>query len=72
MWRIARDFLDDVEGIDGPSEGTLNEPMDIVSSSRNEPDLVEDSLSIEEIQVLIGAFESRDGMLHLLIIPLFY
>ncbi len=51
-------------GIDGPVEGTLNEPMQIVSSLANEPELVEDSLSIEEIRILIGAFESRDGMLR--------
>ncbi len=63
LWRIACDFLDHAEGIDGPVEGTLNEPMQIVSSLTNEPELVEDSLSIEEIRILIGAFESRDGML---------
>ncbi len=45
----------------------LNEPMDIVSLSRNKLDLVKDSLSIQEIQVLIGAFESRDSMLHFLL-----
>ncbi len=71
LWQIARDFLDDEEGISGPVEGTLNEPMQIVSSSTNDPELVEDSLSIDEIQILIGAFESKDGNLCSFLVKLF-
>ncbi len=72
LWRIARDFLDDAEGISGPVEGTLNEPMQIVSSSMNEPELVEDSLSIDEIRILIGAFESKDGNLCSFLVKHFF
>ncbi|KLO07596.1 hypothetical protein SCHPADRAFT_836413 [Schizopora paradoxa] len=60
LWRIAMDFLECYQGMDGPMVGTLNEAMVLKSSSGEPLDLVEDGLSQEEVGLLIGAFESRD------------
>ena len=64
LWRIAKDYIPLDEALDGPVYEAINEPLWVCDSSTNRGEFVEDGLSLDEIHLLIGAFELRDGMIN--------
>ncbi|KLO18895.1 hypothetical protein SCHPADRAFT_885790 [Schizopora paradoxa] len=60
IWRIALDYIEVLDGVDGPSQEVMNEPLWISDSASKRPVMVDDGLSVEEIGIIVGSYEIRD------------